>query len=69
MWAYILRRTLLMIPTIFGVLLLTFALFNLVAKDPARVVAVACLTDRDYGPWALQAWPPLSDAIIEALER
>jgi len=39
MWAYILRRTLLMIPTIFGVLLLTFALFNLVAKDPARVVA------------------------------
>lgn len=37
--------------------------------DPARVVAVACLTDRDYGPWALQAWPPLSDAIIEALAR
>jgi hypothetical protein len=28
-----------------------------------------CLTDRDYGPWALQAWPSLSDAVIKALVR
>jgi peptide/nickel transport system permease protein len=39
MFAYILRRTLLMIPTVLGVLLLTFLLFNVVARDPARVIA------------------------------
>jgi CubicO group peptidase (beta-lactamase class C family) len=37
--------------------------------DPALDVALVCLTDRDYGPWALQAWPALSDAVIEALVR
>jgi CubicO group peptidase (beta-lactamase class C family) len=37
--------------------------------DPALDVALVCLTDRDYGPWALQAWPSLSDAVIEALAR
>ena len=36
--------------------------------DPALDVALACLTDRDYGPWALEAWPPFSDAVIAALD-
>ena len=35
--------------------------------DPALESALACLTDRDYGPWALEAWPPFSDAVIAAL--
>jgi peptide/nickel transport system permease protein len=39
MWHYILRRTLLMIPTMLGVLLLTFTLFSVVSKDPARAFA------------------------------
>lgn len=34
--------------------------------DPALDLALACLTDRPYGPWALQAWPRLSDAVIAA---
>jgi CubicO group peptidase (beta-lactamase class C family) len=34
--------------------------------DPALDLALACLTDRAYGPWALQAWPRLSDEVIAA---
>jgi CubicO group peptidase (beta-lactamase class C family) len=33
--------------------------------DPAIDRALVCLTDREYGPWALDAWPRLSDAVIE----
>lgn len=35
--------------------------------DPAVERALICLTDRDYGPWALESWPPFSDAVIAAL--
>ena len=35
--------------------------------DPALDTALVCLTDRDYGPWALEAWPSFSDAVISAL--
>ncbi len=35
--------------------------------DPAVDAALVCLTDRDYGPWALEVWPRLSDAVLEAL--
>jgi len=27
-------------------------------------VALACLTDLQFGPWALEAWPRLSDAVL-----
>ena len=37
-------------------------------RDPERDVALACLTDRDFGDWALDAWPALSDAVVEELE-
>src|SRR5205814_6699272 len=30
--------------------------------DPERGVALVCLTGLDFGPWALEAWPRLSDA-------
>jgi CubicO group peptidase (beta-lactamase class C family) len=33
--------------------------------DPAIDRALVCLTDREFGGWALEAWPGLSDAVIE----
>jgi CubicO group peptidase (beta-lactamase class C family) len=35
--------------------------------DPVAGIALACLTDRPFGPWALEAWPALSDAVLAAL--
>ena len=37
--------------------------------DPAIDTALVCLTDREFGPWALEAWPRLSDAVIEVQGR
>ncbi len=37
--------------------------------DPGADLALVALTDRDYGPWALEAWPVLSDAVLEAAAR
>jgi peptide/nickel transport system permease protein len=39
MWAYIVRRILWTIPIVMGVVLLTFTLFTLVSRDPARMYA------------------------------
>src|SRR5882672_5052172 len=39
MWAYIVRRILLSIPTVLGIVLLTFLLFSVISKDPARAYA------------------------------
>ena len=33
--------------------------------DPAAGVALGCLTDLEFGEWAKQAWPELSDAVLE----
>jgi CubicO group peptidase (beta-lactamase class C family) len=35
--------------------------------DPAAGIACACLTDLDFGDWALDAWPALSDAVLAEL--
>lgn len=35
--------------------------------DPDEDVALVVLTDREYGPWALEAWPALSTAVLSAL--
>ena len=32
--------------------------------DPTVGVACASLSDREFGPWALEVWPALSDAIL-----
>jgi hypothetical protein len=32
--------------------------------DPAAGLGLVALTDRDFGPWAAEAWPRLSDAIL-----
>lgn len=37
--------------------------------DPAINVGMVLLTDRAFGPWAAEAWPPLSDAVGAALQR
>jgi CubicO group peptidase (beta-lactamase class C family) len=34
--------------------------------DPAIDRALACLTDREFGPWALDTWPAFSDIVIES---
>jgi CubicO group peptidase (beta-lactamase class C family) len=33
--------------------------------DPESSLACACLTDREFGDWAKEAWPRLSDAVVE----
>jgi len=33
--------------------------------DPEAGLAAVVLTDRDFGPWALDAWPRFSDAVLE----
>jgi CubicO group peptidase (beta-lactamase class C family) len=34
--------------------------------DPAASLALVALTDRDFGDWAREAWPPLADAVLDA---
>jgi CubicO group peptidase (beta-lactamase class C family) len=34
--------------------------------DPEAGLALGCLTDLEFGPWAKEAWPRLSDAVLEA---
>ncbi|AYE96522.1 serine hydrolase [Mycobacterium paragordonae] len=34
--------------------------------DPEADLALVVLTDRDFGEWALQPWPALSDAVLDA---
>ncbi len=36
--------------------------------DPDAGVALACLTDLEFGDWAREAWPRLSDSVLEELE-
>ncbi|WP_031523527.1 serine hydrolase domain-containing protein [Streptomyces sp. NRRL F-5123] len=32
--------------------------------DPVAGLACAALTDRDFGPWAIEAWPSFTDAVL-----
>lgn len=34
--------------------------------DPAKQVACVGLSNRDFGPWALSAWPQLADDVLKA---
>ncbi len=34
--------------------------------DPVAGLGLATLTSREYGPWALEAWPSFSDAVLHA---
>jgi CubicO group peptidase (beta-lactamase class C family) len=35
--------------------------------DPDAGAACVCLTDHDFGPWALPRWPALTDAVLAEL--
>jgi CubicO group peptidase (beta-lactamase class C family) len=35
--------------------------------DPVAGIALACLTDLDFGDWAKDAWPRLADAVLSSL--
>lgn len=35
--------------------------------DPDARAACIALTDRDFGPWAIEAWPAFTDAVLAAL--
>ncbi|MEC3982453.1 serine hydrolase domain-containing protein [Amycolatopsis sp. H20-H5] len=35
--------------------------------DPEAGAACVTLTDRDFGPWAAEAWPPYTDAVLAEL--
>ena len=37
--------------------------------DTEPRLALSCLTDRDFGEWAMEAWPKLSDAVLAEAER
>lgn len=37
--------------------------------DPEAGIACVGLTDRDFGPWAAQAWPRLSDDVLTSYGR
>jgi CubicO group peptidase (beta-lactamase class C family) len=34
--------------------------------DPSVRIALVCLTDQEFGAWAMEAWPVLSDAVLAA---
>jgi CubicO group peptidase (beta-lactamase class C family) len=36
--------------------------------DPVAGLACAALCDRDFGPWAAEAWPVLADAVLATAE-
>jgi CubicO group peptidase (beta-lactamase class C family) len=33
--------------------------------DPPSGISAVAITDREFGPWALEAWPPFSDSVLE----
>jgi CubicO group peptidase (beta-lactamase class C family) len=37
--------------------------------DPEPGIALACLTDLQFGDWAVEAWPRLSDAVLAEVSR
>lgn len=37
--------------------------------DPERGLVAAALADRSFGEWAVEAWPPLSDGLLQELEQ
>jgi len=40
---------------------------SLLWVDPVAGAALVVLTDREFGPWALEAWPALADSVLAAL--
>lgn len=36
--------------------------------DPVADAALVALTDRAFGPWAVEAWPPFADTVLAAVD-
>jgi CubicO group peptidase (beta-lactamase class C family) len=34
--------------------------------DPVADIALVALTDRVFGPWALEVWPSFADSVLAA---
>ncbi len=56
MWAYIVRKILLTIPIVLGIVLITFFLFGIVAKDPARAYAGKYRSEAELRAIRHQMW-------------
>jgi peptide/nickel transport system permease protein len=56
MWAYIIRKTLLAIPIIVGILLISFVLFDVIAPDPARAFAGKYKSETDLRALRHKMW-------------
>jgi CubicO group peptidase (beta-lactamase class C family) len=37
--------------------------------DPRSQLSLACMTGREFGPWALELWPAFSDAVLAEAAR
>ena len=37
--------------------------------DPVAQLALVALADRDFGAWAIEAWPPFSDGVLAAARQ
>ena len=37
--------------------------------DPVAGLAAVAITDREFGPWALEAWPAFSDTVLERFSQ
>jgi CubicO group peptidase (beta-lactamase class C family) len=37
--------------------------------DPMADIGLVTLTDREFGPWALEAWPSFSDSVLAAVGK
>jgi len=37
--------------------------------DPTRALGCVCVSGRDFGPWARQAWPRLCDDVVDSCGR
>ncbi len=37
--------------------------------DPVAQLACVALTDRPFGPWAAEVWPPFNESVLETLGR
>ena len=69
---YILKRILLMLPTLLGVLLLTFAVVQFVPGGPVEQYLAEAKAERraegwQHGYWGAQAWDPQRLEQIKAL--
>src|SRR6267154_1132165 len=68
MWSYVLKRLLLMIPTLFGILLITFVVIQFVPGGPVEQM-VAQLRGRDAGAGGYRGRQGVDAARVEEIKK